>query len=153
LYANLFEWAIHKYLLHGLGRKRGTFWSFHFHEHHRRTIKGKGIDRVYKVDHFYGKELWALAFLILVHVPFLWIEPVFAITIFTYIAAYYYVHVKSHMDVKWAKKWIPWHYDHHMGGKEANWGVLLPLIDKILGTRVYYIGTSKYYRDELKKGN
>ena len=77
----------------------------------------------------------------------------FAITIFTYIAAYYYVHVKSHMDVKWAKKWIPWHYDHHMGGKEANWGVLLPLIDKILGTRVYYIGTSKYYRDELKKGN
>ena len=33
--ANAVEWVVHKHVLHGWGRRRGTFWSFHFHEHHR----------------------------------------------------------------------------------------------------------------------
>ena len=57
------------------------------------------------------------------------------------------------MDVKWAKRWVPWHYDHHMGGKEANWGVLLPWIDHLLGTRVYYYNTLKYIQDERRRNN
>ncbi len=28
LWANAGEWAIHKYVLHGLGRRKGTFWAF-----------------------------------------------------------------------------------------------------------------------------
>ena len=55
------------------------------------------------------------------------------------------------MDVEWAKRWVPWHYDHHMSGKEGNWGVLLPLVDILVGSRVYYIGTSKYHRDEERR--
>ena len=32
LYSNAGEWLLHKYLLHGLGRRKGTFWAFHWHE-------------------------------------------------------------------------------------------------------------------------
>src|SRR5690606_12690413 len=34
-YANAGEWLVHKYVLHGLGRKRSSYWSFHWLEHHR----------------------------------------------------------------------------------------------------------------------
>jgi len=47
------------------------------------------------------------------------------------------MHRKSHLDVEWGKKWMPWHWDHHMGrDQNANWGVTLPLWDYALGTRV-----------------
>ena len=32
--ANAVEWAVHKFILHDMGKKPDTFWSFHFHEHH-----------------------------------------------------------------------------------------------------------------------
>ena len=34
LAANATEWVVHKYVLHGLGKKKSSFWSFHWHEHH-----------------------------------------------------------------------------------------------------------------------
>jgi sterol desaturase/sphingolipid hydroxylase (fatty acid hydroxylase superfamily) len=151
LYANTIESLIHKHILHGLGKNKDSFWAFHYHDHHKRTTKGGGIDATYKDNHFYGRELWALAFLALAHAPLFWVATYFACTIFVYLILYYYVHVKSHMNTRWAKKWIPWHYDHHMSGKAANWGVLLPLYDILTGSRVCYVGTSKYYRDERKR--
>ena len=35
LVANAGEWLIHKYVLHGLGRRKKSMWAFHWHEHHR----------------------------------------------------------------------------------------------------------------------
>jgi len=151
LYANTIESLIHKYVLHGLGKKKSSFWAFHFHDHHKRTTKGCGLDSTYQDNHFYGREIWALGGLALLHLPFFWFAPYFATTLFVYLISYYVVHVKSHMDVEWAKRWVPWHYDHHMSGKEGNWGVLLPLVDILVGSRVYYIGTSKYHRDEERR--
>jgi hypothetical protein len=26
---------------------------------------------------------------------------------------YYYVHRRAHLEPEWAKRTIPWHYDHH----------------------------------------
>ena len=153
LYSNIVEVLIHKYLLHGLGKKKDSFWAFHFHDHHKRTTKGGGIDDTYKNNHFYGRELWALLLLDLIHTPLWWVDPIFAATIFAYMILYYYVHVKSHTNTRWAKKWLPWHYDHHMSGKEGNWGVLFPLVDKLIGTRVYYKGTLKYIQDERRRNN
>jgi hypothetical protein len=34
LYANAGEWFIHKYVLHGVGKRKGSFWDFHWREHH-----------------------------------------------------------------------------------------------------------------------
>jgi len=28
-YANASEWLIHKYALHGLGKRKGSVWAFH----------------------------------------------------------------------------------------------------------------------------
>ena len=47
-YANLSEWAIHKYVLHGLGKKPGSFWSFHWHEHHRAARANGHHDAAYE---------------------------------------------------------------------------------------------------------
>ena len=52
---------------------------------------------------------------------------------------YYYVHKKSHLDLEWAKKKVPWHYEHHMGkNQDANWGVTADWVDRLMGTRIKY---------------
>ena len=37
LVANAGEWFIHKHILHGRGKKRESFWSFHWHDHHAKA--------------------------------------------------------------------------------------------------------------------
>ena len=123
LYANFLEWSIHKYVLHGLGKKRSSIWSFHFHEHHK---------IVRKCD---GAEIRALSLLTIAHLPLLFFFPVFASTLMLYSVVYYTVHRKSHLDPRWAKRWLPWHWDHHMYHQNHNWCVVFPLFDYILGTR------------------
>ncbi|MBK8693335.1 MAG: hypothetical protein IPN17_13835 [Deltaproteobacteria bacterium] len=39
LYSNAWEWVIHKYVLHGMGKSRESFWSFHWHG--QRSGKGR----------------------------------------------------------------------------------------------------------------
>lgn len=35
---------------------------------------------------------------------------------------YYYIHRRAHLEPDWAKRKIPWHYDHHMNSnQDANW--------------------------------
>ena len=41
LYANASEWLIHHYVLHGLGKKKRSFWSFHWGEHHRACAQAR----------------------------------------------------------------------------------------------------------------
>jgi hypothetical protein len=32
---NAGEWVFHRYVLHGLGKRPGSIWNYHWHEHHR----------------------------------------------------------------------------------------------------------------------
>ena len=32
MYANVGEWLMHKYILHGLGKKPNSFWAYHLHD-------------------------------------------------------------------------------------------------------------------------
>lgn len=41
-YGNAGEWIMHKYVLHELGRKRESFWSFHRKDHHK-TVRRNGF--------------------------------------------------------------------------------------------------------------
>jgi len=94
--------------------------------------------------------------LLVAHTPTWWISPVFFITLVWRALDYYRVHKKSHEDQEWAKNYVPWHWDHHMGPREAanaNWCVTFPLFDYIMGTRVKYYGTKKYYLDVAKKSS
>lgn len=148
LYANAGEWLIHKYVLHGAGKKKSSFWSFHFHEHHRNARKHAFVDPDYARSlfgwHAQTKETLGVVMLAVVHLPLLPVFPFFTGAVVYSAAHYYRVHKRAHQDPEWAKEHLPWHYDHHMGAnQDANWGVTRPWFDDLLGTREPYLGTER----------
>ena len=141
LTANAVEWGMHKYVLHGMGKKRGTFWAFHFHEHHREVREHGYYDPNYERFplgmHAQGKEAWALIASAVAVTPLFPVAPFFVGTLWYSSLNYYRVHKKSHMNPAWGEQRVPWHFDHHMGNNPgANWCVTRPWFDYIMGTRV-----------------
>ena len=139
--ANLNEWVAHRYVLHWLGKSKTNFFHFHW-EHHRNCRKAGNRDADYEKLLPISKEMWSLLLLFLAYVPLLWFYPIFVMTLATHAVVYYFVHRYAHLNPAWGKRWLPWHYDHHMGkDQDLNWCVLFPLWDYLLGTR------QKYFRD------
>lgn len=143
--ANAVEWAMHKYVLHGMGKKRDTFWAFHFHEHHKEVRQHGYYDPNYERFplglHAQGKEAWALIASSVALVPLFPVAPFFVGTLWYCAGNYYRVHKKSHMDPAWGEQRVPWHFDHHMGSQPgANWCVTRPWFDYVMGTRVFTEG-------------
>jgi sterol desaturase/sphingolipid hydroxylase (fatty acid hydroxylase superfamily) len=158
LYCNAGEWFIHKYVLHGAerGKKKGTFWSFHFHEHHRNARKHDFHDPDYARSlfgwHAQTKETLGVVMLAAVHLPLFPVFPFFTSAVVFSAANYYRIHKRAHLDPEWAKKHVPWHYDHHMGvNQDCNWGVTWPLFDHLFGTREPFLGTEEELRRSAKK--
>lgn len=146
LVANAGEWLIHKHVLHGLGKKKRNFWSFHWHEHHRNARLHDQRDPSYERSlfgwHAQGKEALAVAGLALASTPLLAVSPGFTAAIWFSAWNYHRVHKKAHLDPQWARDHLPWHVDHHVGpNQDANWCVTHPLFDHVMGTRVPYVGT------------
>ncbi|MCB9675350.1 MAG: hypothetical protein H6737_09555 [Alphaproteobacteria bacterium] len=155
-YANASEWLIHKYVLHGRGKKRSSFWSFHFHEHHRAVRKNEHYDadyeRIVLGDNPQNREILGLVALSALHAPLLPVAPFFTCTVWYSAAYYWHVHRKSHLDIEWAREKLPWHYDHHMGpNQDANWCVTRPWMDHVMGTREPYLGTEREQKDKEKR--
>ena len=154
IYSNAGEWAIHKYVLHGWGAKRDSFWRFHWHDHHRKARQNEHIDagyhgRLWGLGEEEGlKEGLGLLGLAAVHLPWAWVSPGFVAGVWVSVVAYYLVHRRSHVDGEWARRWLWWHYDHHMGpNQNANWCVTWPGFDWLLGTREPYVGTEREASD------
>jgi hypothetical protein len=157
LYANASEWLIHKHLLHGRGKKKGSFWSFHWHEHHNESRKEDMIDSQYQRKLFrkwdpQTKEATMLLAAVAVHLPLTPVAPFFVGAV-TYSALNYYrVHKKSHLDHEWGREHLAWHYDHHMGpNQDSNWCVTHPFTDWIMGTREEYAGSDKEKEDRERR--
>lgn len=151
-YANMGEWLVHKYILHGLGKNKKSFWSFHFHEHHNWVRRMEGRDPNYERPtfgwHAQGKEALSLIFAGATHLPLLPVAPFFTVTYWICLLNYHHVHKKSHLDPEWAKEHLPWHYDHHMGpNQDLNWCVTKPWFDHLMGTRSRYLGTDRQKKD------
>lgn len=154
--ANGLEWAVHKYVLHGLGQKRGSFWGFHWHEHHRASRRNNFVDPDYErplfVWHAQGKEAAVLAGATMLSWPLFPIAPFFVGTLTFCAGEYYYKHKKAHLDPEWAREKLPWHYDHHMApDQNANWCVVRPWFDHLMGTRVPYVGTEREVEDRARR--
>lgn len=155
LYANATEWLIHKYVLHGLGKNKKSFWSFHWHEHHNKSRRFDMVDDQY-ATRTWGwnaktKEMLGLTVGALAHLPLLPVAPFFTLTVWACAANYYRVHRRAHLDPEWAREHLPWHFDHHMGpNQHANWCVTFPLFDVILGTREPYAGTERHSEDAAR---
>jgi len=143
LYANAGEWLIHKFVLHGIGKKKTSFWNFHWGEHHRAARKHGFRDPDYERSvfgmHAQGKEAMALVGLVALHLPLFPVAPYFTAAVCYSAADYYYKHRRAHLDPEWAKQHLKHHYDHHMGiEQDANWCVTRPWFDWLLGIRIDY---------------
>ena len=145
--ANAFEWFAHKYVLHGVHRPGQPRYSpvpksmeSHW-AHHREVRKQDFSDECYVegIDHWRTRnELMSLAVaagvLSVVFYPF---SKGMALAAIYSAGNYYYVHRRAHLEPNWAKRTIPWHYDHHMNSnQDANWCVTRPWFDYVMGTRV-----------------
>lgn len=156
LYQNAGEWFVHKHVLHGAGRKRKSFWSFHWHEHHREArlhgFRDENYERPLFAWHAQSKEALALVGAGLVHLPLLPIAPFFTGAYLYGLARYYRVHKRAHQDPEWAREHLPWHYDHHMGpNQDANWCVSKPWFDQLMGTREPYVDTAREAEDVARR--
>lgn len=155
--ANAAEWLIHKYVLHGLGGDKSSFWSFHWHEHHRNARRNGNADADYKeplLTKWNGQSKEALALLAtgVAVAPLAPLAPFFVGTMLYCGINYYRQHKRAHLDPAWAREHLPWHYDHHMGpNQHANWCVTRPWFDHIMGTREPYVGTERELRDNARR--
>ncbi len=145
--ANLAEWLAHRLLLHGLGRRKTSFWAFHWHEHHRAARRHGMFDPDYRRPalgwHAQGKEIMGLALATASVLPLAPARPVLAATLAWSALDYYRKHKRAHLDPAWARVHLPWHVDHHMGpDQDANWCVTRPWCDLLFGTRKPWVGTS-----------
>lgn len=138
-FANAFEWYFHKRVLHGVGKNKRSFWSFHFHEHHRVSRRNDMLDPVYEQSllswNAHTKEAVALAAGAVLIAPLFPFAPFFVGTLWWSQLDYYRTHKRSHTEPGWAKEHLPWHYAHHMGrDQEMNWCVTRPWFDRVVGT-------------------
>ena len=145
--ANGFEWFAHKYLLHGVHRKGKPRFSptpkqMESHWAHHREVRKQGFSDdcyVEGLDNWRTRnELMSLAVaagvLSVVFYPF---SKGMALAAIYSAGNYYYVHRRAHLEPDWAKRTIPWDYDHHMNSnQDANWCVTRPWFDYVMGTRV-----------------
>ena len=145
--ANGFEWFAHKYILHGIPRKGQARYSpvpqsMRSHWEHHREVRKMAFS-----DHGYveGWQNWRtrneIGSLVVVASVFgLAFYPVskgMSLAVLYSACNYYYVHRRAHLEPEWAKRKIPWHYDHHMNSnQDANWCVTRPWFDYVMGTRV-----------------
>jgi len=130
MYASMLEWAVHKYLFHEVGKKKDSKFSFHIREHHLNCLKNNNVDR-----NFSKRELPGILFLFLLHLPLYFLLQKFYYGLCLYGVLFVLVHNFAHIWPKAGKKYIPWHWDHHMKYQNHNFNVVLPIADYILGTR------------------
>ena len=129
VYGSFLEWWVHKKILHEIGKKRNSRFAFHIREHHADCVKKGFYD-----DQFSHRETVGLLFIGVLHLPMLWLSPMFYIGLSIYAVAFHILHNKGHQDPTWAKKYQPWHWRHHMEKPNSNWNVVLPIADWVMGT-------------------
>lgn len=132
VYASIIEWVVHKFLFHDMGKKRGSRFAFHIREHHAECCKNNNLDRG-----FSKREIPGIAFLLLTHLPLYYIIPMFYYALSLYGVLFIVMHNITHFWPEFGKKYIPWHWDHHMRYQNHNYNVVLPIADYLFGTRKY----------------
>lgn len=141
------EWAAHKYLLHGRERDRSGRFAFHYDDHHQAVRRYGGYDPAYEgpvwSSRTQAREAIGLALLGLLHAPLLPLAPFYTSTIWYCLARYRRDHRRAHLDPAWARDHLPWHYDHHMGDQDRNFGISWSWCDVLAGTREVFVGTER----------
>ena len=133
MYGNLLEWLIHKYLFHGLGKKKNSIFSYHLKEHHVTAKKNNFVDKKISLIETAGMVL-----IIAVHVPVCYISTSFFAGIMLYAILFNIIHGYQHRNPEFCKKYMPWHWEHHMKNSNKNFGVVVDWSDRVFRTRKKY---------------
>ncbi len=154
VYSNAVEWVVHRYLLHGLGKRKNSIFSFHWSKHHKNSRRHGMYDPDYEKPLWdmrsRGKEVGGIAAIVALHLPLASAAPWFTAAVCYAGFNYLYRHEKSHLDVEWGKKHMRSHYDHHMGkNQDMNWCVTRPWFDWLLGTREHFIEPEQSLRSAV----
>ena len=147
VYSHVLEYTLHRWWLHN--RKRKHWFRDHFGNHHRIARKNWMFDHRSHdpISVRNDREIKGLILLALLHSPVaIWFPWAYLVLVYSALA-YFVVHRRAHQDFRWARENLPWHYDHHVGQQNMNWGVRLPWVDWIAGTRVEYKGTPREERE------
>ncbi len=134
LTASFLEWIVHKHILHELGKKKVSIFSFHWGVHHANARRNGFLDKGVS-----NREVFGIFALCALASPVWFILPFMYYTMFSHAMIYLVIHNVAHKYPTFAKRFLPWHYDHHMGkNQNTNWCVVHPLADYIIGTRKKY---------------
>ena len=129
-YGNLLEYVIHRYIFHKMGRKKDSIFRYHLKGHHVLARKNNFVDLTAS-----QVENWGLVALMVVHLPFFWFSVPFWVGINLYSVLFKLMHGVQHSNPNFTKRWMKWHWDHHMSNPNENFGVVAPWADYIFGTR------------------
>ena len=129
LYASFVEWFAHRFLFHGLGRKKNSFFAFHLREHHKNVLKNDYYD-----IKFSKIELPGILLLLLLHSPILYVSVAFYVSLCLYGVLFIIVHNIIHKKPDIGKRYFTWHWNHHMSNQNKSWGVVCPIFDMLAGT-------------------
>jgi hypothetical protein len=134
------EWTVHNLFFHRLGKRKGSIFGFHYHDHHRAVRRAGGGDPAFEGSRLawngYGREFWGIVVAATLVSPVALVAPVFWVTAVLSGWHYHVVHTRSHQDPEWCRTHLRWHWDHHMGkNPDTNWGVTNQWLDRLLGTR------------------
>ena len=133
LYGSLLEYLIHDHLFHRMGKKRNSIFSYHLKGHHRLAKKNGFVDLTLSKVEFYG-----LFLLIILHVPLIFLSFNLWLGVTVYALAFKALHGIQHAYPDFTKKYMKWHWDHHMKNPNKNFGVVVPWMDYLFGTRKKY---------------
>ena len=133
LYGSLLEYLIHDRVFHRMGKKRGSMFSYHLKGHHALARKNNFVDLTLSRVEFYG-----LLFLILIHLPVIAINVGFWAGVTLYAIAFKVIHGFQHKYPEFTKKYMKWHWEHHMKDSNKNFGVVVPWMDYLFRTRKKY---------------
>lgn len=129
-YGNFLEYVIHKHVFHKMGRKKESMFRYHLRGHHVLAKKNGFVDLTAS-----QVENWGLVALMVVHLPFFWLSIPFWVGINLYSVLFKLMHGIQHSYPNFTKKWMKWHWDHHMANPNENFGVVAPWCDYLFGTR------------------
>ena len=129
-YGNFLEYIIHRYVFHKLGRKRESIWGYHLRGHHVLSKKQGFIDLTESKTETVG-----MLALIIIHTPLYFISFPLWLGVTLYALAFKFLHGLQHKHPAFTRKYMKWHWDHHMKNPNENFGVVAPWCDYLFGTR------------------
>ena len=125
----LVEYLVHRYLFHGLGKKKDSRFAYHLRDHHLVSRRNDFIDKKLSVHEAIG-----VIFLIALHVPALFVSAYLFLGIAVYASLFVILHNMMHKTPEIGKKYFWWHWNHHMRNQNKSWNVVFPLFDLLTGT-------------------